>query len=115
MDEVSAENDDARYEIVQACREREWEAKCNRCGACCGITEGDPCENLQTLPDNKYSCRIYDNRFGMHKTISGKAFRCVPLRWIINQHWDGDHLCAYKENPSIRLETGDMRPETKIS
>ena len=89
-------DDNARYETLQACQEKEWEAKCTRCGACCGITEGDPCENLGIFPDGKYSCRIYENRFGLHKTIGGRVFRCVPIRWIINHSWPGDQLCAYK-------------------
>ena len=37
MQDKILEDDEARYETIQACQEKEWEAKCTRCGACCGI------------------------------------------------------------------------------
>ena len=77
-------------------QERIWEAKCLRCGACCGIVEGDPCEHLVSTNDGKYACRIYENRFGLHKTISGKEFMCVPIRKILHESWPGDECCGYK-------------------
>ncbi len=90
-------NDDARYQALTQKQSDAWEAKCTRCGSCCGVAEGDPCENLEKLENGKYSCKIYETRFGMRKTVSGRVFQCVPLRWIINQHWPGDHLCGYKK------------------
>jgi len=56
------------------------EAMCKRCGACCGASDGDPCEHLKQDEAGKFFCPIYDNRLGTHKTISGKLFACVPIR-----------------------------------
>ena len=30
------------------------------------------------------------------KTRSGKIFRCVEIRDIINKHWPGSNNCVYK-------------------
>ena len=57
-----------------------YEAKCLRCGACCGAYDGDPCEHLAMEEGGKCHCNIYEDRIGMHKTISGKNFACVPIR-----------------------------------
>lgn len=89
-------SDEARYKILQEEQERQWEAKCTRCGACCGIIEGDPCEHLVELKCGKYACAIYERRFGLHKTRSGKPFRCVPIRDILHLSWPGDRCCGYK-------------------
>lgn len=78
-------------------RQQQWENLCNRCGTCCGIGENDPCEHLFPKEMDVYECRIYENRFGTHKTISGREFECVPLRSILHKNWAGDHLCAYKK------------------
>lgn len=85
-----------RYLELQERQERVWEALCTRCGACCGIVDGDPCEHLQVLDNGRYRCAIYKNRFGTHKTVSGKPFKCVPIRDILHQSWPGDHCCGYK-------------------
>jgi hypothetical protein len=74
-----------------------WEAKCGRCGACCGAYDGDPCEHLRQSIDKKYFCSIYEHRFGEHKTKSGKIINCVPIRQILNSSWLGDHCCGYKK------------------
>ncbi len=74
-----------------------WEAKCTRCGVCCGIVEGDPCEHLVEVGKGVYGCSIYENRFGEHKTVSGKVFRCVPIRDILHKSWPGDQCCGYKK------------------
>lgn len=58
----------------------EYEARCRRCGACCGANDGDPCVHLEKRDDAKYYCNIYDNRIGMQRTLAGKQFACVPLR-----------------------------------
>lgn len=89
--------DDARYEAMKEKQAASWEAMCTRCGACCGSTTNDPCENLLKMPDGKYGCKIYETRFGLRKTISGKSFQCVPLRWIVHQSWPGDQMCGYKK------------------
>lgn len=59
------------------------EALCRRCGSCCGLFDGDPCENLKEGGPGLYYCSIYDNRFGTHKTVSGKTFTCVPIRELL--------------------------------
>lgn len=58
----------------------EYENACLRCGACCGLQDNDPCVNLQRASCGKYYCKIYNNRLGAQKTISGKSFTCVPIR-----------------------------------
>ena len=72
-------NDLNRYLNNELVREKEWEARCARCGACCGALE-DPCENLRRSPEGKYFCSVYDRRFGTWHTISGKELNCVPIR-----------------------------------
>lgn len=77
---------------------RRWESLCGRCGACCGAFDGDPCEHLRKNESQQHFCSIYENRFGTHKTISGKEINCVPIRQILNSSWPGDHCCGYKKN-----------------
>ena len=74
-----------------------WEAKCNRCGACCGAFD-DPCENLSKDQGGKFSCRVYERRFGKWHAQSGKEFICVPIREKLAQghSWPGDEHCGYK-------------------
>ncbi len=88
--------DDTKYDQWQGRQQEAWEAMCAYCGACCGVVEGDPCEHLIELPSHKYACQIYETRFGLHKTQSGRSFRCVPIRTILHKSWPGDHMCAYK-------------------
>lgn len=88
--------DDKKYADLMKKRHAEWEAKCMRCGACCGIIEGDPCEHLYQADDGLYACSIYKDRFGLHKTVSGKPFMCVPIRNILHTAWPGDQCCGYK-------------------
>lgn len=73
-----------------------WEALCGRCGACCGVVEGDPCEHLRGSKKGEYYCSIYENRFGEHRTVNGNVFKCVPVRQIIHNSWPGDECCGYK-------------------
>ncbi len=89
--------DQERYELLARKQQQEWEALCTCCGACCGIVEGDPCEYLLKSDMGKYTCAIYENRFGLHKTTSGKEFKCVPIRDILHQSWMGDQYCGYKQ------------------
>ncbi|MFA5088301.1 MAG: hypothetical protein WC552_04630 [Candidatus Omnitrophota bacterium] len=91
--------DEHPYEQLQKRQLREWEALCRHCGACCGATEGDPCEHLLHLESGQCACDIYEHRFGLHKTRSGKTFYCLPIREILNQDWPGSGNCAYKKRP----------------
>jgi len=72
--------DEGAYIRKQKEEEIRYESLCNRCGACCGALDGDPCEELRRDDSGKYFCSVYENRIGMHKTISGKQFACVPIR-----------------------------------
>lgn len=98
MQNPSSEPDDVQYHAWQAQSQRQWEAKCTRCGACCGSIEGDPCEHLEVLAKGKYACAIYEIRFGLRKTRSGREFYCVPIRDILFKNWPGDACCGYKQS-----------------
>jgi uncharacterized cysteine cluster protein YcgN (CxxCxxCC family) len=63
-------------------KQEAYEALCIRCGACCGALDGDACLNLATDSNNKYYCKIYENRFGKQSTVSGKTFHCIPIRLL---------------------------------
>jgi len=97
-------NDEDAYRELQARREREWEAACFNCGACCGVFDNDPCENLDRRDDGKYFCRIYTTRLGLRRTKSGREFLCVPLRQIIHKSWPGDRFCAYKRKIGLQCK-----------
>ena len=90
-------NSEEAYNQYQKKQEADWEDLCKRCGACCGVAEGDPCQHIIQTSDGKYGCQIYHNRFGEHKTKSGKIFKCVPIREILNKSWVGDGCCGYKK------------------
>ncbi|MCK9594994.1 MAG: hypothetical protein PHH68_03365 [Candidatus Omnitrophica bacterium] len=83
------------YEKYMITREKDWEALCLRCGACCGAFE-DPCEHLLKGADGKFYCGTYESRLGEHKSRAGHPFNCVPIRDIVHKHWKNDHQCAYK-------------------
>jgi len=85
------------YDAYMKRKEAEWESLCHRCGACCGAF-ADPCEHLQSDSEGKWYCDTYEHRFGMHSSRGGLRFKCVPIRGILNRHWDNDHLCAYKSS-----------------
>ncbi len=93
--------EDERYRRDQVRREKQWEARCRNCGACCGLAEGDPCEHLRGSFEQGTSCAVYGNRFGKHRTVSGRSMRCVPVRKILHQRWPGDEHCGYKNPPII--------------
>ncbi len=90
--------DHDRYQELLSVKEKEWEARCTMCGACCGALE-DPCENLRKNPNGKYFCNVYDRRFGKWKTVSGKDLVCVPIRDKLSrgESWPGDEHCGYKK------------------
>ena len=72
--------DDSLYDNMQGERFVQYETSCVRCGQCCGAYDGDPCENLLLDIQGKYSCKVYERRSGLQKTLSGKSFNCVPIR-----------------------------------
>jgi len=90
--------DQVRYQERQEKEAQDWEARCHSCGMCCGVKDKDPCEELVLQKSGKYSCKVYSNRFGLHKTKSGRVFSCVPLRDILHQSWPGDEQCSYKND-----------------
>ncbi|MDP6685480.1 MAG: hypothetical protein QGI05_00850 [Candidatus Omnitrophota bacterium] len=87
--------DDIRYQENQADKCLEHEKLCKRCGACCGVLEHTPCEHLKKGKDEFYFCDIYENRFGLHKTITGEPVLCVPIRNVLHKTWWGRIDCAY--------------------
>ena len=89
--------DPNRYTQYLHDQEQEWEARCTRCGACCGALN-DPCENLRKTAEGKYFCSVYDRRFGKWRTVSGKELECVPIRVKLanGESWPGDEHCGYK-------------------
>ena len=89
-------SDEVKYSQWQEQQLLKWEALCDGCGACCGIVDGDPCEHLNKLENGRYTCNIYESRFGVHKTISGLSLKCVPIRDILHKSWPGRNLCSYK-------------------
>jgi len=86
-----------RYNDWMSAQNSEWEAKCTRCGACCGALD-DPCENLRKDQNGKYYCNVYAKRFGQWHSVSGKLFTCVPInvKIAIGDSWPGDEHCGYK-------------------
>jgi hypothetical protein len=95
------------YEEYSEKRRIEHESLCMRCGACCGILN-DPCQHLKK-DDSQHSffCSIYQERHGMHETISGESFHCVDIREILHENWLGKENCAYfKRVSSAQLVMG---------
>jgi len=92
---MTREMSQTEYEEFMAAKETEWEKRCVRCGACCGLFE-DPCVNVSLDKEGKCLCSVYASRLGIQHTVSGKEFRCVPIRNIIGLRWNSDYLCAYK-------------------
>lgn len=91
-------SDQDRYNDWLSSRTDVWESLCRNCGACCGAYE-DPCEHLQKNADGKFFCNTYDQRFGLHHTVSGKLARCVPIREKLgrSESWPGDEWCGYRK------------------
>ncbi|MFC1594403.1 hypothetical protein ACFL38_03655 [Candidatus Omnitrophota bacterium] len=86
------------YQKYQEEKLKQHEALCKRCGACCGVFEGDPCQHLQLDADNRYFCDTYDDRLGLKKSRSGREFRCVPIRSILFKPWTDSWHCNYKKD-----------------
>ncbi|MFC1621297.1 hypothetical protein ACFL2G_03225 [Candidatus Omnitrophota bacterium] len=95
--------DEKKYNQMQDQKYQAYEALCKRCGACCGILDGDPCEHLKKGLDGKYFCDTYNNRFGMQKTVKGEPVLCVPIRNMLNKTWWGCSQCVYVKQSSISL------------
>jgi len=99
-------DDNRQYLEEQEAKEREFESLCKRCGAGGGVKDGDPCENLALEPDGlHYFCRIYADRLGLRRTVSGREFTCVPLRQILHKTWLGRPECAYVK--ALNGQTGE--------
>lgn len=86
-----------RYQKLQDGQAQDWEARCCSCGMCCGVKDGDPCEELVLQDSGQYRCKVYYHRFGIHKTKSGRSFPCVPIRHILHEPWPGGERCRYKQ------------------
>ena len=79
-------DDATRYDSYQKENYTRYESLCVRCGACCGSRNEDPCKNLIfDQKNNTYFCKDYQNRHGVHKTVSGKPFTCVPINEILRK------------------------------
>ena len=63
-------DDSIRYQEHLAQKEAEYDARCRRCGACCGV--------------------------GLQKTVNGNTFKCVSFRRIRFGSWAGSWRCGYK-------------------
>jgi len=74
-------------------KDSQFEQICKRCGSCCGI-ENDPCEELVKLDGAMCVCRDYEHRIGLHKTVSGKTFHCIPITELLHGQALPPH-CAY--------------------
>ena len=74
--------DRVAYLQKQKEEEERYEARCKRCGACCGANSEDPCVRLNKDKAAKYYCSVYGARIGKQATISGKEFSCVPIRYL---------------------------------
>lgn len=90
-------DEEAVYEATLKKAEQDYEGLCLRCGACCGLFEKDPCAELIRTADGRYGCRIYENRFGLRRTVHGNEFLCVPVRKVISGSWAGSWRCTYKK------------------
>lgn len=71
---------DSAYEKKLKTLFSDQEGRCRRCGVCCGANGSDPCVQLAVDADGKYFCRVYENRLGPQKTVSGQTFTCVQIR-----------------------------------
>jgi hypothetical protein len=87
---------EVRYEL-------DWftEDKCKRCGVCCGSQDGHPCEHLMK-DGERYLCAIYNGRFGIHRTTTGRVFRCVSIREIIDST-GGFPGCGYRKPAPVEV------------
>lgn len=85
--------DDEIYRDRQDEAAAAYEARCLRCGACCGA-ENDPCANLIKDAAGRFYCAVYEDRLGVRKTVSGKDFTCVPIRDLLKYSLPSEQ-CGY--------------------
>jgi len=97
MKSTEENNSSKRLKTLVKDKSQCLESLCRQCGACCGSLEDDPCEHLVRFANGKYFCNIYENRFGMHKTVNGNSFRCVSIFKILKSRWFRQYDCPYKE------------------
>ena len=95
-------NDEAAYELYLKRAAAEYEERCLRCGACCGLLENDPCTELVRAGDGRYECRIYADRFGLRQTVHGHQFLCTSVRLVLGGSWAGSYKCPYKKSRENR-------------
>lgn len=81
--------------------QNEFEDICIRCGACCGVYDGDPCIHLHRDENWQYYCDQYEDRLGMQRTISGREIECISILEMLDDEWIGDHLCGYKKKLKV--------------
>ena len=75
---------------------KDFEERCVRCGKCCGSEDGDPCAELVKNPDGTFSCRVYPDRLGPRRTVSGGIFTCVGIKELVRM--GALRIgCAYKD------------------
>jgi len=87
--------DNVSYQKLLENDRTDYEKTCKRCGACCGVNDGDPCKNLIQDSDGLHYCGIYDKRIGPQETLSGRSFICVLIRNV--RKFDAVPIgCAYK-------------------
>jgi uncharacterized cysteine cluster protein YcgN (CxxCxxCC family) len=74
--------EDFEYNNFQRMKFKEYEAFCKHCGFCCGA-DNDPCQNLIKNNSGGYDCKVYNERLGLQKTISGKWFNCILIKEVL--------------------------------
>lgn len=89
--------DEEKYNLYQKEKFEFHENMCRHCGVCCGAEDGDPCANLIKDKDDKYFCQVYQNRLRAQKTVSGKAFHCIPIKEVI-MYFGARPNCAYAKS-----------------
>jgi len=78
-------------------KDDQFEAVCQRCGACCGAFDGDSCLHLKKGRDGRYYCNTYETRLGKQTTVTGKSFECVPIKDVLRYSYTREQKCAYLE------------------
>ena len=82
-----------------------WEGMCrpeHGCKTACCYYQGSPCEELRIMntKTNRGVCRVYPTRFGVHKTVAGETFQCVPYAAYL-KHQPAHPKCGYAVVKSI--------------
>ena len=89
-----------RARTVQRTGAERWENLCDPtqgCGVACCYHEGEPCEQLDLETKR---CRVYANRFGRRRTVTGKEFLCSPMMvWLRHKHPPA--MCGYAKVTAI--------------